>query len=460
MSEIKRLPLEGIRVLDSSYIFALPYTGALLADMGAEVIKVEGPGRTDPTRAGGLFGSFPENEVSGDWWDRSSTYNLLNRGKHSITLDLTDAGARDLFRELVSVSDVVMENYTPRVMRDWGLDYRSLREVRPDLIMVSNTGYGHGGGPYSAYPAQATTLEATHGLCWITGYPGGPPSKAGASYVDFLSTWTALFAIGAALRYRSRTGQGQWIDLSMYEAGAMAVSEYILDYTVNGRLGQRVGNRHPFRVPQGCYKSAGADEWVVLSVGSDEQWQSLCELIGQPGLSNDPRFDGVLSRFRNHDDLDSILNQWTEGYDKYQLTEILQSAGIPSGPVLNNKDTHLDPHLRAREFLENVTFPEERGIGTRPFIGRPYKFSKSPLKIKCPAPALGQHNERVLMELLGVSEEEYLVLEQRSIIGKAPIAGEPVFPAPISRQVEEGRLGGWDPNYKDVLADCFGVAGC
>ena len=448
---MKRLPLEGIRVLDSSYIFALPYTGGLLADMGAEVIKVEGPGRTDPTRTGGLFGSFPENEVSGDWWDRCSTYNLLQRGKLSITLDLTDARARDLFRELVSISDVVMENYTPSVMRDWDLDYRSLRKVRPDIIMVSNTGYGHGEGPYSGYPAQATTLEGTHGLAWITGYPGGPPSRAGSSYVDFLSTWTALFAIGAALRYRSRTGQGQWIDLAMYQAGAMAISEYILDYTVNGRPGQRTGNRHPFRAPQGCYRAAGADEWVTLSVGSDDQWQALCEMMGHPGLAQDPRFDGVLARVQNHDELDSILNQWTSVYDKYKLMEMLQSAGIPAGPVLNNKETHLNPHFKAREFLEYVSFPKERGIGTRPFIGRPYKFSKSPLKIRGPAPTLGQHNVPVLMELLGVSEEQYLVLEQQAIIGKTPITDEPVFPTPISKQVQEGRLGGWDPDYRGLL---------
>ena len=154
------LPLEGIRVLDSTYVVALPYAGGLLADMGAEVIKVEGPGHPDITRTGALSGCFPENDLGEDWWNRASAYNLLNRGKLSITLDLTDPRARDLFRELVGLSDVVMENYTPRVMRNWGLDYESLRELKPDIIMVSNTGYGHGEGPYSAYPAQATSQEA------------------------------------------------------------------------------------------------------------------------------------------------------------------------------------------------------------------------------------------------------------------------------------------------------------
>ena len=252
-----RLPLEGIRVLDSTYVFALPYAGGLLADMGAEVIKVEGPGRPDVTRTGGYSGVFAENDMGEDWWNRPSTYNLIHRGKQSITLDMTDERGRDLFKELVTVSDVVMENFTPRVMRSWGLDYPNLRRLRPDVVLVSNTGYGHGGGPYSGYPAQATTQEATHGHCWITGYAGEGPAKAGASFVDFLSTWTALFAIGAALRYRARTGLGQWVDMGMYQAGVMFLSEYILDAAANGREGGRIGNRHPWRGAPGLLPGGG-----------------------------------------------------------------------------------------------------------------------------------------------------------------------------------------------------------
>lgn len=446
-----RLPLEGIRVLDSSYVFALPYTGGLLADMGAEVIKVEGPGRPDITRSGGFAGSFPENDLGEDWWNRSSTYNLLHRGKLSLTLDLTVPRGRELFRELVSISDVVMENYTPRVMRSWGLDYEGLRKIKPDIIMVSNTGYGHGDGPYSGYPAQATTQEGTHGHCWITGYPGGPPAKVGASFVDFLSTWTGLFAIGAALRYRSRTGNGQWIDIGMYQCGVMFISEYLMDYAVNGRLGDRTGNRHPFRAPQGCYRSEGADQWVAISVGSDEQWTALCDLMGRPELATDLLFADLSARIRNHDALDSIIDQWTVGHDRYRIMEMLQSRGIPAGPVFINRDTHLDPHFRARGFLEYVTFPEERKLGTRPFIGRPYRFSKSPLKIQAPPPSMGQHNGPVLMELLGVSENEYLALRDRGTIGTVPTTGEPVFPTPSEEQVRKGRWAGWDPDYKEVL---------
>ena len=171
------LPLEGIRVVDSTYVFALPYAGGLLADMGAEVIKVEGPGRPDITRTGGYSGAFPENDSGEDWWNRPSTYNLIHRGKQSLTLDLTDERGRDLFRQLVSVSDVVMENFTPRVMRNWGLDYPNLRKIKPDIIMVSNTGYGHGGGPYSGYPAQATTQEGPTAIAGSRATPAAVPPR-------------------------------------------------------------------------------------------------------------------------------------------------------------------------------------------------------------------------------------------------------------------------------------------
>ncbi len=446
-----RLPLEGIRVLDSTYVFALPYTGGQLADLGAEVIKVEGPGRLDITRNGGLYGTFAENELGEDWWNRTSTYNLLNRGKRSLTLDLSDERGRDLFRQLVRVSDVVMENFTPRVMRGWNLDYPSLRRIKPDIILVSNTGYGHGDGPYSAYPAQATTQEGTHGHCWVTGYPNEGPSKAGRSFVDFLSTWTAFFAIGAALRYRNRTGKGQWVDIGMYQAGVMFLSEYLMDAIANGREGGRIGNRHPYRAPQGCYPALGQDQWLTLSVGSDEEWQALCELMGKEELANDPRFADVPARHRNHDEIDEILGHWTKDHEKYELMHLLQGKGIPAGPVLTGKEIHFDPHYQSRNFLERVDYPEQRQMGTRLFMGRPYKFSNVPLKIPKPAPAFGEDNEPLLQELLGLDQAAYDQLVQDSIVSNVPLNGEPAPLLAPQRAVEQGLLGGWDPDYRERL---------
>jgi crotonobetainyl-CoA:carnitine CoA-transferase CaiB-like acyl-CoA transferase len=351
----------------------------------------------------------------------------------------------------VAVSDVVMENFTPRVMRGWGLDYPNLRKIRPDIILVSNTGYGHGNGPYSSYPAQATTQEATHGHCWVTGYPGEVPSKAGASFVDFLSTWTALFAIGAALRHRHRTGQGQWVDIGMYQTGVMFLSEYLMDASVNGRDGGRMGNRHPFRAPQGCYPAQGQDQWVVLSVGDDHQWQALCRLMGREDLAQDPRFAGVLSRQRHHDALDQLLRAWTVNHDKYQLMHQLQGAGIPAGPVLTGRDVHFDPHYRSRGFLERVAYPAERRMGTRVFMGRPYKLSETPLQIRAPAPAFGQDNGPLLRELLGLEGDAYQELVQDGIIASVPASGEPSPITPPQRAVDSGALGGWDPHYREKL---------
>ena len=446
-----RLPLEGIRILDSTYVFALPYAGGHLADLGAEVIKIEGPGRPDVTRTGGYAGSFPENQAGEGWWNKPSTYNLLNRGKRSLVLDMGDERGRDLFREMVMVSDVVMENFTPRVMRRWGLDYPNLRKLKPDIILVSNTGYGHGEGPYSGYPAQATTQEATHGHCWVTGYLNDGPAKAGASFVDFLSTWSAIFALGAALRYRNRTGKGQWIDIAMYQAGVMFLSEYLMDATVNGREGGRLGNRHPYRAPQGCYPARGNDQWITLSVGSDEEWTALCQVMGRQDLASHPRFGDILARRKNHDELDEILGQWTAESDKYELMHLLQGVGIPSGPVLTGRDIHFDPHYRHRNFLERVDFPEEREVGSRFLMGRPYKYSNTPMSIRGPGPVFGQDNRPLLQELLGMDEEKYQGLLDDTIITDVPTSGEASPQMEPTRAVELGLLADYDPEYRQRL---------
>ena len=445
------LPLEGIRVLDSTYVFALPYTGGQLADLGAEVIKIEGPGRPDITRGGGLYGTFPDNEPGEDWWNRPSTYQLLNRGKRSLVLDMSREEGREIFRELVTVSDVVMENFTPRVMRRWGLDYPNLRKLRPDIIMVSNTGYGHGDGPYSSYPAQATTQEGTHGHCWVTGYPGDEPSKAGRSFVDFLSTWSAMLAIGSALRYRNRTGRGQWIDIGMYQAGVMFLSEYLMDAIVNGREGERIGNRHPYRAPQGAYPAAGEDEWIALSVADKHQWRALCRLMERSDLAGDARLGSVQGRQARHDEIDAAISEWTRQHDKYELMHRMQGVGIASGPVLSGKDVHFDSHYRSRNFLERVKYPEDSGMGERIIMGRPYKLSKTPLEVQGPAPKFGQDNVALLESLLGKPAQRVNQLADETVITAVPTNGEPSPTLDPQELVERGQLAEWDPEYRQRL---------
>ena len=204
--------------------------------------------------------------------------------------------------------------------------------------------------------------------------------------MDFLSTWTAVFAIGGALRYRNLTGKGQWVDIGMYQAGVMFLSEYIMDAIANGREGERIGNRHPYFAPQGCYPCRGEDQWVVLSVADDHQWDSLCRVMGLEDLLESGRFADVLSRQRSHDEIDEIISEWTRELDRYEAMHALQENGIAAGPVFNSRDVHYDPHYKERNFLERVEFAPERKMGTRLIMGRPYKFSNTPMKIRWPAP--------------------------------------------------------------------------
>ncbi len=446
---MSKLPLEGVRILDSTYIFAMPYACAMMADLGAEVVKIEGPAHSDPIR---LSGSFADNNPHPDAWNRSGGFNMLNRGKKSLTLDLSKPEGREALKELVKVSDVLVENYTPRVMRAWGMDYPNLIKLKPDIIMVSNTGYGHGNGPWALYPAQATTQEATHGLCHITGYPNGIPSKAGQSYDDFLACWSALVAVACALRYRNKTGKGQWIDIGMYQLGCYFTSEYIMDYIANAREGGRIGNRHPWKAPQGCYPCAGKDQWCVLSVGDEAEWEALCNAMEKPALAKDPRFATAKGRMERHDELDAVISAWTKERDRYDVMRLLQSAGVPSGVVFDLRDSNVDPHMREHGYFERVTAPADRKLGTRVFMGRPWQLSKTKVQIKAPAPKLGEHNDYYLEKMLGYDDDKMGELEDANIIGDKPLNAQRV---PTVRNMEADVRNGvyayYDPEYKQRL---------
>ncbi len=447
---VPKLPLEGLRIVDISNVFSLPYAAGLLTDLGAEVIKIEGPGRIDITRQGVFSGVHPDNELGADPWNRTGSFNLLNRGKKSLALDLSRPEGREVLKDLIKVSDVLMENFTPRVMRGWGLDYPNATKLKPDIVMVSCSGYGQE-GPYSHYPAQATTQEATHGLAYVTGYRGDVPSKAGQSFVDFLATWALVMGTTLGLRYRHRFGKGLWVDVAMYQLGCYMVSERILDWEANQRLGERIGNRHPWCAPQGCYRCAGEDQWCVVSVRDEEQWSALCRVMGSEELIADARFASNGARMLHHDELDAIIGAWTAGRTKFEAMERLQGAGVPAGAVFDARDTHLNPHLRSRGLLETVEFPPERGIGKRVIIGRPWRLSKTKVTVRGPAPTLGQHNREVLQGLLGYSDARYAVLEQDGIIGTSPTKARAPVHMEMDERVSRGRLAYWDPDYKERL---------
>ncbi len=446
-----KLPLEGIRIIDSSYILALPYANGILADLGAEVIKIEGPGRIDLTRDSAQTAVHADNERGKDPWNRTASFNMVNRGKKSLVLDLSKAEGREVLKDLIRVSDVCMENFTPRVMRGWQLDYPNMKQLKPDIIMVSNTGYGHGSGPYSTYPGQATTQEATHGLAHITGYRDDIPSKAGHAYVDFLASWSCLIGVALALRYRRRTGKGLWLDIGMYQLGCYLTSEYIVDQLANGRQGERIGNRHPWHAPQGCYPCAGNDQWCVISVRDDTEWEALCRIMGKPELAQDTRFVTNQSRRQQHDDIDRIISEWTSQMGKFEVMEQVQGAGIPAGPVFDSRDTNLNPHYRSRGFLEEVVFPEERQMGKRVLMGRPWHLSKTPLSIKGPAPTLGQHNREVLQGILGYNEARYEELTRAGIVSNRPVKLRSTSHLSVDERVKHGVLAYHDPLFKQKL---------
>jgi crotonobetainyl-CoA:carnitine CoA-transferase CaiB-like acyl-CoA transferase len=405
-----RLPLAGVRVIDLSYVFAVPYMASLLGDLGAEVIKVEGTHRLDQTRSG-AFGPHLDNDPGKDPSNRSGAVHMLNRGKRSLLLDLSQEEGRRVLRKMVQGADFLLENYTPRVMRGWGLHYDALRKINPALIMLSNTGYGST-GPWRDFPSQGTTLEATMGITQYTGYRGDKPWKVGQSYPDFLACWSGLTALLAALRHRRRSGEGQWIDLGMYQLGAAVLPEALLQWQLTGSEPPRIGNEHEGHVPSNLYPALGRDKWVAITVTSDAQWRFLAARIG---LEDDQRLASEAGRREHRQRVDEAVARWTAAQDASTTMLLLQAQGIASGPVLNNRDLLLDPHLRARGFYELVDHPQP--VGARPVIGRPFTMRNRQPRIRRPAPRLGEGGMAALRELFGFSDDE--VARLRTMTGDA-----------------------------------------
>ena len=456
-----QLPLSQIRVLDLSRVFAMPYVGAYLADLGAEVIKVDTHHIPfmDTSRASGFTGGpFPNNNPGELYWEQGGTFHTLNRGKRSLTLDLRSEEAQAIIRDLVRVSDIVLENFTPRVMARFGLDYANLRSAKPDLIMVSNTGYGHN-GPWSNFGAMASSLEPTHGTGAFMSYlaegpdgsrtPEDVPKKMGNSYTDFLATWTALTSIMAALFQRARSGRGMWVDLAMYQVGASFVGEGLLDYAYNGRRTRRIGNHHQSMAPHGCYPCSGKDEWVTLAVRDDADWQAFRDVLALECWDiMDDKFGQASGRLAHQDELDGIVAGWSSSRGQYQVMEELQTVGVPAGPVLNARGLLADPHFRSRSFFEPAQHSSATGLGSREYIGRGWKMSGNDLKIQAPAPLLGQDNDYLLREVLGLSEHDIAALLHDKVVGDVPEGASVPATVPLGEQVELGFIVDWDPDFE------------
>lgn len=414
-------PLDGLRVIDLGRIWSGPLVTRLLGDFGAEVIKVESlAGRgvfSGPmSRQSRLLEEFPHLDPGERPWNRASMFNDLNRNKHSVVLDLSTPEGADLFLKLVRISDVVAENYTPRVMANFGLDYANLKTAREDIIMLSMPAFGMT-GPYRTFPGYGNTIEPVAGLTHLTGYPGGPPYPLGMIAGDVLAALHGVSAVLTALWHRHATGSGQHIDLSQAEAQTSVIGETILGYAMNRKLLPRIGNQHPHMTPHGCYRCRGDDSWVTIAVSSDEEWRGLSEAIGHPAWTADSRFADQHGRLRCRDELDALMQAWTLGHDHYEVMHILQAAGVAAGPVLTGREVLDDPHLAARGFFVDIPHPD---AGTHRYAGAPIRLSKTPATFRLPAPCLGEHNDYVLGELLGLSGEEIARLTADGITGNTP----------------------------------------
>jgi len=392
-------PLAGVRVLAFSTAFAGPTASRYLADLGAEVIKVESRRRPDNTR--GFGGPFVEPSGA----SIMPGYVHFNRNKRGVAIDLGQERGRELVRRLVGITDVVTENFSLRVMKSWGLDYAGLRAIRPDIILLDMQGMGQT-GPLRDYLTYGNLLQSYSGLTRVWGYSHG-------SWVDYVAAEHAAFAVLAALLYRERTGRGVHIDLGQLETAAALLGTAYLDYLVNGHAVHPGENRAEDRAPSGCYPCRGDDAWCVVDVTSDEEWRRLVEALGQPAWAADPRYATAAGRHEHAAALDAHLAAWTATLEPLAVEQRLQAAGVPAAAVRGPLDPLEDPHLRARGFYASIDQPV---LGRGDYAEPPLHLSDTPIGIRRPAPLLGQDNEYVFGELLGLSAAEIAQLTADGVL--------------------------------------------
>ncbi len=385
-------PLEGIRIIDFGWILSVPYAGGWLGALGAEIIRVESNTRLEPGR-GALAGAA--DGIAGV--NRSSIWNCLNHSKLGVTLNIRDPNARELVREMVSISDVVIENFSTGVLDRLGLGYDDLRKLRPDLIMLSGSTMGVI-GPDSSATGFGPNVCSYAGQPSITGYADGQPQNLGGNWPDYLVGTMMVHSVLSALWHRCKTGEGQRIEIAMAEVVSGMMPEAFLDYTVNGRVAERIGNRAPLMAPHNVYPCAEEDMWAAIAVKTDDEWARLCGVMERPELAEDSRFSTLAARKRNEDELDELITDWTRQGTPSDIAERLQSAGVAAGPVMNALALIADDHFRARGSIVEMEHTE---VGIREVAGLPIRFSEIPRPAYYTAPLLGEHNDTVFSNILG-----------------------------------------------------------
>lgn len=419
----RRGPLAGLRITDFCWMGVGAIATRLLADFGADVIRIEDRNRLDmprrlPLYKGGDVRSYGEEDVNPDP-NKGGMFNNYNRNKLGITLNMRSPRGRELAERLISVSDGLTENFAPGVMERWGLTEERVREIRPDIVYARMSGFGHS-GPFAEYRSYGPVVQAVCGLSHISGLPGREPSGWGLSYMDNQAAYYNSSALLAAFLGRRRTGRGTDVDVSAVEAGVELIGPTLLDVTVNHRSTRRgdypLGNRldHPAAAPHGVYPTVGDDRWVAIAVFSDDEWQALVRVLGTPAWCLDERFATMAGRVANQDELDRHLSEWTRERDRHEIMHTLQQAGVTAGAVQDARDVNEhDPQMAHRDIFFELDHPV---IGEARFEGVPFTATNFGADHWRSAPLLGEDNHYVLSEVLGLDHDEIADLEASGVL--------------------------------------------
>ena len=395
--------LKGVRVIAFTWVWAGPWMGAILADMGAEVIKIETRQRLDSQRVVKITKNAEQGLNQGQ-------FNVTNRGVKSCTLNVKQPQGVEIIKKLIKMSDVIITNFAPRIMPGWGLDYTALKEIKSDIILVTLPAFGST-GPDKDYLSYGSTLEAVGGLSASFGYSGEGPVISGPYPSDPIGSMYGLVGVLAALNYRHKTGKGQHVDIAQSEGVTTLIPEVIMEQVMNGRTRPRMGNRDEIMAPHGCYPCKGEDKWVAIAVGSDAKWRVLCSVMGNPEWSKEERFSDQFNRWTNQDELNKLIAGWTKDFTPYELMQMLQKGGVAAGPSFNIKELINDPHVKKRGIFIEQNHP----VAGKTIVYRsPWKSAltaKNP-----PAPCLGENNNYVFKELLGMSDAEITALTDIKVI--------------------------------------------
>ncbi|MEA1958065.1 MAG: CoA transferase [Chloroflexota bacterium] len=396
-----RTALEGILVLDLGTGVAVPDGIRLLAELGANVIKIESSQNLDFVRTI----AAEKNSSAG--------FNETNRNKRSIGVDLTTEKGKELAEKLIKMADVFAENLRGGVAKNLGFDYESIRRIKPDIIYLSSQGFG-GDGPHSDYPAYGPMLSSGSGMLSIWKHPDDPyPVGSNSPLPDHMASKQCAIAILAALDYKRRTGKGQFIDMAQTEVAAALIGESFLDYTINKRVPEPKGNRSSYAAPHGAYPCDGIDNWVAISVFNDEEWHNFVKAIGNPDWAGDLKFATLLGRLKNVEELDLHISEWTTPQDAWDIQELLQKAGVPAGVVQRAPDTMKDPQIKHDNALVEIEHPI---VGKRLYPNVVIKMSETPAVPSTSAPLLGQHTDEICRKLLQMSDDEIKKLKEEGIL--------------------------------------------